>query len=752
MPILNCLAAICGKVVIIMLEKKREEWLVKASHEETEKSAQVNEISEGLGLRRVTAQLLVNRGCTDIGIAKDFLEKNTERLHDPFLMKDMKRAAARIIERASDGGRIMIYGDYDVDGVTSVSTLYMYLTEMGADVGYYIPSRLGEGYGMSEASLRKICDDGYRTVITVDTGITAISEAGLADELGLELIITDHHECHGEVPSAYAVVNPKQSDCDYPFKELAGVGVVFKLLCAMEILRFPHDSEYSCIKRVAEKYIDLVAIGTIADVMPLRDENRLIVSKGLNCIENFPRPALSALIAAASGDGKFQKKKITSGYIGFTISPRLNAAGRIRSASTAVELFLAHDEEKAMELAEELCEINKERQIEENKIIEEAFKKIDAEHDFAHDPVIVLSDERWHHGIIGIVASRITERYSRPCILISFDGVGDGSSAASGEGDDIGKGSGRSVKGMNLVDALACCKDLLVKFGGHELAAGLSIRRDRLDDFCQRINDYARGCFDEESPSPTVEAECELVPDDADMELAAELYKLEPYGVSNPVPLFLMYSMRVAHVASVGGGKHTKLTLARDTLIITAMYFRHSPESLDIFEGDIVDVMFNLDINEYQNVKNLQFILKDIRLCERQSSYEEKEINLYNAVNSGNIDFGALDEEAVNSIVPTREDFGAVYNLIKKELRLDHDTFTPRALCHLLYTAGISMRYVKVKYIIRVFQELNILGVDEIEQSGEVYRFKYIYVKNKADLNKSNILRRLKASFIQKQV
>ncbi len=733
-----------------MFERKKDRWLVKASHEETEKSAQVREISEGLGLRAPTAQLLINRGCTTVAAARDFLEKNTERLHDPFLMKDMKKAAQRIIERAEGGASIVIYGDYDVDGVTSVSALHMYLSEMGAKVDYYIPSRLGEGYGMSEASLKKLSSEGFETVITVDTGITAFNEAVIAAELGIELIITDHHECHSDVPAAYAVVNPKQEGCEYPFKELAGVGVVFKLLCAMEMLRFPGDSMYDCIKRVSDKYIDLVAIGTVADVMPLKDENRLIVSKGLSNIENLPRPSLAALLSAASGDGKVQKKKITSGYIGFTVAPRVNAAGRIRSASTAVELFLSNDEDKAMSLAEELCEINKERQLEENKIIEEAFQKIDAEHDFAHDPVIVLADENWHHGIIGIVASRITEKYSCPCILISFDGVGDGSGSNLCEDSDVGKGSGRSVKGMNLVDALSCCGDLLVKFGGHELAAGLSIRRDMLDAFRQRINDYARGCFDSEKPVSKIEAECELVPSETDMGLAAELYKLEPYGVSNPVPLFYMHSMKVEHISSVGGGKHTKITLSRDELIITAMYFRRSPAELDIFDGDIIDVIFNLDINEYQNIKNLQFILKDLRLCSRQGDYEESERALYEAVNSQTADFSAFTEQEAASVIPAREDCGAVYNLIKKELRLGHDTFTLRAICRLLYANGCPMRYVKVKYIIRIFQELNLLGIDEI--GYDAYKFKYIYVKNKADLNKSSILRRLKASFIQKQV
>lgn len=735
-----------------MSPRRNGKWLVKASHSETEKSAPVREIAEKLGLCLPTAQLLYNRGCENVEKAADFLMKRTEQLHDPFLMKDMERAGRHILDTVEQGKKIVIYGDYDVDGVTSVSILYMYLKELGACVSYYIPSRLGEGYGMSEGSLRRLSAEGCSLIITVDTGITSFEEAGIIGELGMELIVTDHHECHNELPRAYAVVNPKQQDCPYPFKELAGVGVVYKLISALEMLRCPTDGMYECIKRVSEKYIDLVAIGTVADVMPLKDENRLIVEKGLKLIETAPRTSLKALLAAATGEAKTnRKRKITSGFIGYTVAPRINAAGRIRSASIAVELFLSEDEEKADSLAQELCEINKERQLEENKIIEQAFEKIDGEHDFEHDPVIVLSDEEWHHGIIGIVASRITERYSRPCILISFDNMGDG------EKSDVGKGSGRSIKGMNLVEALTHCGDLLIKYGGHELAAGLSIERDKLSEFKQRINDYARGCFDSAQPVAAVEAECELVSSDVTMTQATELYKLEPYGVSNPVPVFVMYDMRVSSVNSVGGGKHTKLILSKDNLVVTAMYFRKAPRDLDIFEKDSVDVMFNLDINEYHpEAKCVQFVIKDLRLSQRAREYEESERRLYTDINDGTFDPKTVTAAEAESIVPQRRDFVAVYKIIERELhrrdqdmaeRDAEDTFTIRTLSKLLSDAGVPMRYVKLKYIIRSFQELNILSIDEIEPETEAYRFKYVYVKNKADLDKSNILRKLKAQF-----
>lgn len=724
-----------------MSAKKKTIWDVKAARRQVEESTAAREIADGLKLCLPTAQLLINRGCRNADEAKDFLENKTDRLYDPFLMKDMRCAAEQLLSGVAAGKRIVIYGDYDVDGVTSVSILYMYLLEIGATVNFYIPSRIREGYGMTEAALCQLKEDGCDLIVTVDTGITAIEEAKIIRSLGMKLIVTDHHACHTEVPAALAVVNPRQPECPYPFKELAGVGVVFKLLCAMEILRFPERTVLENIRCVSDAYMDLVAMGTVADVMPLRDENRLIVSRGLHMMETAPRTSIAALLDAVNTDAKpHQKRKITSSYIGYTIAPRINAAGRIRSASIAVELLLTKERSQADVLAKELCQINQERQLEENKIMEQAFARIDGDEAFVHDPVIVLTDESWHHGIIGIVASRIAEKYGKPCILISFD---NGEETKG----DIGKGSGRSVKGMNLVEALTHCADLLIKYGGHELAAGLSVGRSNLAAFRRRINDYARGCFSEKEPVPVLEAECELIPADIHMTQAGELYRLEPFGVSNPMPLFVMREMRLSSISGVGGGKHAKMTLTKDALVITAMFFRRAPKELDLYEGDSVDVLFQLDINAYQNVKNLQFIVKDIRLSDTSALAYEKEQQLYWALSSGESQLHWTRQEA-ESIVPSREDLGALYNLIKKELRMEHDTFSVRSLCNLLQNAGRDMRYVKVQYMIRIFQELNILGVEKIEDEREIYRFKYIYVKIKADLNKSNILKKLRATCV----
>ena len=366
-----------------------------------------------------------------------------------------------------------MYGDYDVDGVTSVCTLYLYLKSKGANVEYYIPNRSGEGYGVSVSAIDGFAENGTTLIITVDTGITANDEVAYAKEKGIDFLITDHHECRSDLPEAVAVINPHRPDCNYPFKEFAGVGVVFKLICAYEEF-ITGDSRMNSTLRIIKEYADLVAIGTIADVMPIKEENRIIVKYGLSMIENTNRVGLSALIDVSSNkidsrrserlekSRRGRRTKVSSSFIGFTLAPRINAAGRVRSATLAVELFLSNNYSEAVRIAEHLCAANKERQAEENKIMQQAYEKI--EHlDINNNPVIVLDADDWHHGVIGIVSSRITEKYSRPSILVSFEGNDADMDAL----ENVGKGSGRSIKGMNLVDALCYCSDHLVKFGGH---------------------------------------------------------------------------------------------------------------------------------------------------------------------------------------------------------------------------------------------------------------------------------------------
>ena len=487
---------------------KERVWNEQYVFGDTEKDAIIDKMAAELGQSRFFAVLLYNRGYRTAEDAMRFLHFEEENLHDPYLLCDMDKATDRIFKAIESKEKICVYGDYDVDGVTAVSTLYLYLTSLGADVCIKIPKREGEGYGVSRVALEKLADLGVQLIITVDTGITACDEVDYAKELGMEFVITDHHECREVLPNACAVVNPHRRDCAYPFKELAGVGVVFKLVCALEIgrCRVEGRAVEVGLRDVCLKYIDLITLGTIADVMPIVDENRLIVSMGLKLMENSPRPGVRALIDAASAkktgeDSK--KRKINSSFIGFGIAPRINAAGRISDATIAVRALLANEDD-APELAEELCEINRQRQIEENRIAEEAYEMIQDLADLDENPVIVLDSNEWQQGIIGIVASKITEKYGLPSILVSFDYTSHPAPF------DEGRGSGRSIKGLNLVEALNYCEDLLIKHGGHELAAGLTIRRSALDDFRDRINEYARMHLNDEAFKITMDADCEL--------------------------------------------------------------------------------------------------------------------------------------------------------------------------------------------------------------------------------------------------
>ena len=445
--------------------KKRDKiWNIMYRAGDIDADLATARIASELGLSEVCARLLWNRGYKTVDAAKSFLRNEDAVLHSPFLLRDLEPAVERIKLALDRGEKICIYGDYDVDGVTAVSMMYLYLFSLGANVGYYIPSRAGEGYGLSCAAIDHLAKKGVNLIITVDTGITATEETLHAKKMGIDMVITDHHECRPDLPEACAVVNPHRFDCDYPFPELAGVGVVFKLLCGFEMVKCREAGipEIDGVRKICREYADLAAIGTIADVMPIVDENRLIVAMGLRMISETKRRGLAALIEASSntaGGDSGKKRKITSGFIGYGIAPKINAAGRISNASKAVELLLAEDDRVAQAYADELCSINRQRQIDENRIAEQAMKKIEQSFDPENDRVIVIEDDKWQQGIIGIVSSRITEKYGLPSILISFDGATNGDPSD----DDVGKGSGRSVKGMNLVEAMNSCSDLLEK-------------------------------------------------------------------------------------------------------------------------------------------------------------------------------------------------------------------------------------------------------------------------------------------------
>ena len=719
--------------------KNKKIWNIIA--EDTD-SADARLISDSVGISEILATLLINRGYTTVDDAQAILGKSTEILHDSFLLNDMEKGALRILDAVSRGELISVYGDYDVDGVTSVSILYLYLKSIGGRVDYYIPNRKGEGYGVSEQAVRKLAENGTKLIITVDTGVTALKEVDLAKELGVDTVITDHHECPETLPDAIAVINPKRHDSEYPFPHLAGVGVVFKLLCALETLR-SGDEQISCVRRMAQRYADLTAIGTIADVMPVIDENRLIVSYGLGIIDKTDKIGLSALInLCRSNDAKGQKskvkKKISSGFVGFTIAPRINAAGRICDASIAVELFLSKDIKEAERYALQLCDINKDRQQEENRIADEAFEKIH-ENGYDHGGVIILDDKSWNHGVIGIVASRVTEKYSLPTILISFEGNDDPYAD-----DAIGKGSGRSIHGMNLVNALSSCSDLLDKFGGHELAAGLSLKRKNLPELKRRMSEYARSCFKGEEPVSTLEIDCLLPPEKINKALASEISLLEPYGVSNFVPVFAMRGMSISDIVPVGMNRHLKLVLTKNGINFTAMQFCMSQEDFEYEIGDLVDVAFNLEINEFMNMRTVQLNVKDLRISDELVDEQDAGEREYLALRNGEYN-GALDD-----VIPSREDFALVYNFLLREAREGKDEYTYIRLLYAIRTRRreFSIRYSKLKLIIKVFRELNIISVNERDEYS--FDFHITYTKTKTSLDKSNILKKIKGLYTAK--
>lgn len=724
----------------IKQKTKEKKWIVKST-DGKESSSAVASITDSLGINPIVARLLYNRGYKDPASAKSFLYMEAEVISDPFSMKDMDRAVARIERAVKNKEKITVYGDYDVDGVTSVCTLYLYLHSLGADIDYYIPNRVGEGYGVSDGAIKALAERGTKLIITVDTGITAIEEVKYAKGLGVDFVVTDHHECRQDMPEAEAVVNPHRPDCTSGFKDLAGVGVVFKLICAYETAR-TGNGMVDVVLSMFAKYADLVAIGTIADVMPIKGENRLIVNYGLKMMENTERTGIAALIDAASNKNEakrmgIKKKpvKVTSGYIGYTLAPRINAAGRIRSASIAVELFLADTYDKAYEIAEELCLANKERQNEENNIMAAAYKKIE-EYGYDKMPVIVLDSDDWHHGVIGIVSSRITEKYGKPSILVSFEGNMNGAPSP----DDVGKGSGRSIKGMNLVDALCHCEGELVKFGGHELAAGLSVTRGKLDDFRNKINDYARNTLSEDDFVPTLEADARIDVSDVTLELAEQLGILEPYGVGNPVPSFVMRSATVCEISSVSGGKHTRITFSTGRGTLTGMFFSASPESLGVYVGDKIDVLFNIDINEWAGRKCVQIIIRDIK-GNRNAEYQlEAYRERFDSIWSG-ARFSTAD-----NVIPARDDFAAVYRMIVASVRSGDDTLSVRDIIYKLQQSrdqNTPIEYIKVRVIIKVMQELNIIGIEEI--NPEKFKFRMYSKTTKTELEKSNLLRRLRS-------
>ncbi len=701
---------------------KQNRWKLKSEYRVDQ--PEVVALAEELGISPVTAQLLMSRGYETVDAAKSFIELAEARFHDPFLIPDMNEAVARLEQAIKAKEKTVIYGDYDVDGVTSVSVLSLYLEQRGLKVDYYIPDRSGEGYGINNAAIEKFASDGVTLMITVDTGVTAIEEVAYASSLGIDTVVTDHHECQARLPDAVAVVNPRRADSRYPFKELAGVGVVFKLVSACEEKRTKGtSSEKSYLNAICRDFIDLVAMGTVADVMPLVDENRLLVSMGLSVMNKRPRPGVTALLAAA-GRGDKRPNGVTASAISFVIAPRINAAGRIDSAQRAVGLFLSESVEETDRIAAELCEINRERQAEENRIIEEAEAKIKAECDLENDKIIVLADDHWHHGVIGIVASRITERFGLTSILISFDG-------------EVGKGSGRSIKGINLVDALTDSADLLVKFGGHELAAGLSVERDKLPLFRRRINEYVKKHLPDAEDAAGIDVDCELPSSCISLETADSIACLEPYGIANPTPLFLLKGATLRSVMQLGE-KHAKLTLEKDGLLITALRFGKARRELEFYAGDKLDLLFNLTVNEFRGVRSAQLVIKALRLAEGSFDIDDAARLRYEEIMNG------ASFERSEDILPTRDDIAPIYLWFKRHYGNTRDDVTGIRELLSQFNSMPRMHYVKLRVILHILHECGIVTIDYMGDNGENLRYSVNFVKNKVDTEKAPTYTRLK--------
>ncbi|HSQ33430.1 MAG TPA: single-stranded-DNA-specific exonuclease RecJ, partial [Peptostreptococcaceae bacterium] len=535
------------------------------------------------------SQILKNRGINDEKDADIFMNPSLEHLYDPFLMKDMEKSVDRIKKAIENNERIWIYGDYDVDGVSSTSILYIYFKSINYNVNYYIPNRLEEGYGLNKEAIEKIIKSGCDLIITVDCGITSVEEVEFAKNSGVDVIVTDHHECQEKIPDAYAIINPKQEECNYPFEPLCGCGVAFKLIQALT----PKDEfEISMYN-----YLEIVTFATICDIVPLVGENRIIVKNGLKLMKNGKNLGIKSLIKICGID----TEKISSSHIGFSLGPRINASGRLGYSYLGVQLFISKHEEEAMELAMLLEEKNNERQMIESKMYKEAEEIIANDPRYIDEKVLVVAKENWQHGVIGIVASKLTEKYYKPTILLTIE-----------EGE--GRGSARSIKGFSIFEALLDCSDLLNRFGGHEQAAGLSLDEEKIKILRQKINEKAEYKLNDEDMVENINIELELNEDVVSFELIDELHKLEPFGMNNPSPRFIMRDLEMIDIRCIGKERQHLKFKVKKKYEYDCIGFNMAYLATKFKCGDKVDLLFQVDENTYMGNKKIQFLLKDVRM------------------------------------------------------------------------------------------------------------------------------------------
>ena len=545
----------------------------------------VEELSNKYHLNKLLATILANRNIVNEEEIRLFLNPTRNDFHDPYLITDMEKAINRIVEAIEKQEKVTIYGDYDVDGITSITVLKSFLKDRGLEVSQYIPNRLHEGYGLNKNAIDKIHNNGCELMITVDCGISAIEEIEYANSLGIETIVTDHHEPGNELPNALAVIDNKRKDSTYPFRELAGVGVVFKVIQALGIKLGLKEEEYL-------KYLDIVCIGTISDIVPLVDENRVIAKLGLLLIKQTKNIGLRSIIQSSG------YTKIDSNSISFGIAPRINACGRMGKAEDALQLFLSKNINEVSNLTNKLNEYNKLRQDTEKKIFENAVKQIEEEN-LAENATITVGGHNWHHGVIGIVSSKITEMYFKPSILLSF------------EEDGMGTGSGRSIPGFDLHEALSKCTDTIEKFGGHSMAIGITIKKEKFEAFKKEFEEIAKEANIEEIV-PIINIDAKIDFSSINKEMVESLKELEPFGEGNKMPVFVFKNLKIDSIRALSEGKHLKLTLKEGNTVVNAIGFNMGLLAEEYRIGDKIDVVGVLEVNTFNGVDNLQINMKDI--------------------------------------------------------------------------------------------------------------------------------------------
>ena len=656
----------------------------------------------GSGYAPLAAMVLASRGIKDSAQAHDYLDCNTPLL-DPFLMTDMDLAAGRVGLAMARGEKIAVFGDYDVDGITSTCLLTSFLRSHGVNCVSYIPGRLEEGYGLNPIAIHQLNREGVNLIITVDCGITAVAEAELCRELGIDLVITDHHECKEVLPYAAAVVDPHRPDGGYPHKNLSGVGVAFKLAAALA-----GDQE-----EVLREYADMVCLGTVADVMPLQGENRVFVSRGLELLSHTKRPGIAALMEESGCD----PKTISASSIGFMLAPRINAAGRMGQIELAVELFLTDDPLRAKEVAKALCDLNRQRQAVESEIYAQAVSMLPA----GQPPeAIVLADESWHQGVVGIVASRIAEEYACPAFLICLDG-------------EHGKASSRSHGGFNLFSSLTALSPLLESYGGHELAAGFTITRSNIPEFRRQICALAAGFYSDDTPRTSLDVDCAIPAELLTISNIESLSVLEPCGNSCPKPVLMMKNLLIDRITMVGSGRHMRLRLRSGRHGLNAIYFSATPESVSIQLGDVVDIAFTPQVNEFRGERSVQMNVLDIRpSCAADCSPDTAG---YRALLNDR-----LTADLAASLLPERAMLATVWRYLAAA-PVPAIQESPICLCRkIVRWSGMPMSLGQMSICLDIFRDVGLL---EIQRLHKHITIRLTPGSEKADLNTSQTMQRL---------